>query len=260
MGYKNLIIKSFAAGILLSCLPSSMIAWGNSVNRHQINYVKSSKVPHYEIRPQEITHILIGARIITRFSPRNDQGEKIELAKLASELGYDHFNWVSYVEQDPHGIVDRQGNAMLTPYNDPPVGGYQYDRADQFPFYWDVVSCDSCNQRHHINDHNNSQRYSLTFEDAPADYRLQPEESIEFLTSLVGVKKLDLENNNVEWDAIHTFRWKLTNPRPNYSHVSLIEKDVDFNQLSPTLLNTMVLDGAVLDNQIELSDISGVDW
>ncbi len=260
MGYKNLIITSFAAGILMSLLPSSTIAWGNSLDRHQTNYAKSSKAPRYNVGPREITHILVGSRIVTRFSPRNEQGEKIELSKLASELGYDHFNWVSYVEQDPHGIVDRQGNVMLTPYNDPPVGGYQYDRADRFPFYWDVVSCNSCNRRHHINNHNNSQRFSLTFEDAPADYRLQPDESIEFLTSLVGVKEVDLESNKVEWDVIHAFRWKLTNPRPNYSHVSLVEKDVDLTKLSPKLLNTMVLDGAALENQIELSNASSVDW
>ncbi len=188
----------------------------------------------------------MGHRIITQFSPRNSQGEKIELQKLASQLGYDHFNWVNYVENDPHGIEDTTGKTLQTPYNDPPMGGYAYDYADKYPFYWDVVECDRCKNRHHFRNYNNWKPHELVFEDAPADYRLQPGEAVEFITHLVGVKAINSGHPQAEWDILHTFRWELTNPQPNHSQVSLVDADVDLRQLSPVLLNTMLLDGATI--------------
>ena len=195
---------------------------------------------------RDVTHVFVGSKIMTRFSPRNSQGEKIELHQLASELGYDHFNWVSYVEEDPYGIADATGKQLNTPYNDPPMGGYLYDSADGLPFYWDVEECDRCKQRHHIQHENNLKQFELVFEDAPADYRLQPGEAVEFVTNLVGVKKINRDRQEAEWDILYTFRWKLTNPHPNYSQVSLIEANINPNQLSSLLLNKMLLDGATV--------------
>ena len=84
----------------------------------------------------------------------------------------------------------------------------------------------------------------MVFQDSPADYRLQPGEAIEFVTSLVGVNKYDVTNQIAEWEVLYTFRWQLTNPSPDRSQISLIETDVDLNKLSPVLIKTMMLDGA----------------
>ncbi|MGB5636928.1 MAG: hypothetical protein WBM86_29675, partial [Waterburya sp.] len=60
------------------------------------------------------------------------------------------------------------------------------------------------------------------------------------------VKKYDPQKQTAEWEILHTFRWKLTNPHPSLSQVSLIESDVALNKLSPLLLSMMQLDGAIL--------------
>ena len=256
MNFKRLISTTLAMGVLLSISSRNNLAFGESINNNnqKANSDKPDLANYDVINGKSITHILVGARIITKFSPKNSQGKSIDLNKLALELGYDHFNWVSYVEKDPHGILDRTGKMMSTPYNDPPVGGYQYDRADKFPFYWDVVDCDRCNQRHHFRNYNNLQQFGLIFEDAPADHRLGPGEAVEFMTSLVGVKRISPEQNQAEWDVLHAFRWKLTNPRPNYRQVSLIDTDVDLSQISPTLLNTMLLDGGTIPDSRKVSN------
>ena len=254
MNFKNLVFTTLASGVLFSTFSQNNIARGESHKNQTINYQESIAPDSNLFGDRSITHILIGGRIITQFSPRNSQGEKIELQQLATKLGYDHFNWVSYVETDPHGIVDSSGVPLSTPYNDPPQGGYRYDSADRFPFYWDVVDCDRCKQRHHVKNYNNSQPFDLVFEDAPADYRLQPGEAIEFITNLVGVKKLDKEQNQTEWEVIHTFRWKLTYPTSHQSQVSIIDDNVLLNKISPQLLNMMVLDGAILPTSVEVSN------
>ena len=204
---------------------------------------------------RHITHQFIGARIITQFTPKDAQGKSIDLNQLASSLGYDHFNWTNYVELDPYGIVDHQGRKLETPYNDPPQGGYRYATADKLPFYWDVVKCNRCQPRHHIQHGRNSSQFKLVFDDSPADYRLQPGEAVKFITSLVGVKQYDPQRHQAEWEILHTFRWQLTNPNPrsNYSKVSLIESDVDWNNLSSVLLSRMQLDGALVVNSQQLT-------
>ena len=233
-------------GIFLGIPLTSNFFARETIANQKTNYHKPLKVDRKIVDSQDILHILIGTRIMTQFSPKDDMGKRIELDKLAFELGYDHFNWVSYVEKDPYGIVDRSGKKLFTPYNDPPMGGYRYDAADRFPFYWDVTDCDRCNRRHHIQNQNNSNQFALMFEDAPADYRLQPGESVEFITSLVGIKNIDLKQNKAEWEILHAFRWKLANPHSNYGRVSLINTNVDLTRLSSKLLDTMVLDGALL--------------
>lgn len=255
MNYIKWGFTTFTTSILFCVAPSHHLAYGEPINQ-KIPAHSLAKPNHSGIYSQDIIHIMIGARIVTQFSPKNSQGEKIELDQLASDLGYEHFNWVNYVEKDPYGILNRSGQKMYVPYNDPPVGGYQYDRADSLPFYWDVVACDRCNQRHYFQNHNNLQQFSLVFEDAPADHRLQPGEAVEFMTSLVGVKNINREQNKAEWEILHSFRWKLTNPYPNYSQVSLVDTDVYLSQLSPELLKMMVSDGAVITTANSSAPIS----
>jgi len=202
---------------------------------------------HKDLYVENISHQLIGPQILTQFRPKNSQGESISLDALASSLGYEHFNWASYVVKDPYGIANQSGQMLSTPYNDPPQGGYLCDPADKLPFYWDLENCLNCKSRHHWRNQHNLKQFALVFEDSPADYRLKPGESIEFVTNLVGIKKYDRENQTAEWEVLHTFRWQLTNPRPNMSQVSLIEADVAIDRLSPELIRMMRLDGAELD-------------
>jgi hypothetical protein len=218
-----------------------------SINRNK----KSSDSKQREIADdyvfsKAINLQFIGSSITAKFAPQNNQGEKIELSKLAFSLGYDHFNWVSYVENDPHGITNQTGEQLSTPYNDPPRGGYQYDAADELPFYWDMVKCDRCEARHQYQNPDNSQQFELVFKDAPADYRLGSDESMEFITHLVGVKNYDQQTQKAEWEILNTFRWKLTNPTPFVGQVSLVEANIDINRLSPFLLKEMLADGALL--------------
>ena len=246
MSFKNILFGTLSVGVLFFISAKNNFALDEAIDNQKYNYQKLSVDISNIADERAITHIFTGSTIITRFSPINSRGEKIELHRLASQLGYDHFNWVNYVEKDPYGIADTNGKQLTTPYNDPPKNGYQYDRADGFPFYWDIEQCDRCKQRHHFQNYNNHKQYELIFEDAPADYRLQPGEAVEFITHLVGVKEIDSVHQRAKWDILHTFRWKLTNPRPNYSQVSLVEANVDLDRLSPMLLNTMLLDGATV--------------
>ena len=249
----NKLTKIFLVGILLSAFTNAKPNIGEQKNTGANNY-KLLKKDRSFIYNKNITHRVIDSRISTKFAPRNRSGQKIALDKLALDLGYDHFNWVNYVERDPYGISDRAGRALSTPYNDPPKGGYAYDSADSFPFYWDLVYCDRCRSHHHRKHSNNLKQDELIFQDSPADYRLQPGEAVEFVTSLVGVKKYDVAKRTAEWEVLYTFRWQLTNSSLGRGKTSLIETDVDLNKLSPILLNAMMLDGAasISDNQLVL--------
>ena len=187
-----------------------------------------------------------GSRIVAKFSPEKALGEKIELKKLASIMGYDHFNWVSYVEEDPHSIADRSGQILSTPYNDPPQGGYFYEGADEFPFYWDISQCDRCRSRHHYHNPKVTKKFELVFEDSPADYRLKKGESIEFVTHLVGVKSVNHQTKTAKWDVLKTFEWKLSNPTPGKGIVSLVNKKVNAASLPSSILMHMQSDGATI--------------
>ena len=239
----NRLKKVFLVGILLSAFTNAKPNISEPKNTQANNYKLLDKKRSL-IYAENITHRVIGSRIITRFTPKNRSGQNIAPDELALDLGYDHFNWVNYVERDPYGMSDRAGRVLSTPYNDPPLGGYIYDSADSLPFYWDLVHCDRCKPHHHRKHSNNLKQDELVFQDAPADYRLQPGEAVEFVTSLVGVKKYDLANQIAEWEVLYTFRWQLTNPSPDRGQISLIETDVDLNKLSPVLVKTMMLDGA----------------
>lgn len=239
---QNKYLKIFIAGILLSSLTNTKPVVSQLQKAQTTNHKLRKKDRSFSYA-KDITHEVIGSKIVARFAPTNELGQKLELDKLASDLGYDHFNWVNYVEQDPYGITDRVGRLLSIPYNDPPQGGYEYDFADRFPFYWDIVDCDRCKPHYHRQHSNNLKQDELTFQDSPADYRLQPGEAVEFVTSLVGVKQYDVANRTAAWEILYTFRWQLTNPYPSYGQTSLIEADITLDKLSPVLLNLMRRDG-----------------
>ena len=258
MNFSNLISSTLAISVLLSISGKTKLGICETTDsipqvNQQISYQQSLPANQSFAYDQAINHQLIGSKIVTKFAPKNSQGENINLQQLASSSGYDHYNWVSYVEKDPYGINDQAGQSLSTPYIDPPMGGYQYDAADRLPFYWDMVNCDRCRQRHHFEHPENSEQFELTFQDAPADYRLQPGEAIEFITHLVGVTDYNQQQQQAEWEVLHTFRWKLTNVRPNYNQVSLVDTDVDLNKLYPSLISAMQLDGGVLFPNVQLS-------
>ena len=250
MNFKNLVLATLTFGVIFSVSTKNSVVVGETTNNLKSNYQKPLSAQQNFNYKKAIAHKLNGGRITTQFTPRDNNGDNISLSNLAESLGYDHFNWVSYVEADPYGINDRDGNMMSTPYNDPPMGGYQYDSADRLPFYWDVVSCDLCKQRHHIQHSKNLQQYKLTFKDAPTDSRLQPGEAIEFMTSLVGVKGVNADKQSAQWDVLHTFRWKTTNTDAGFQ-VSIVDTNINTTQIPDLLLSQMVLDGAELSTSVK---------
>lgn len=212
-----------------------------STNKSLNKYSQSNTAFDYEAAMTMETN---GPRIVAKFSPEKALGKKIELKKLASMMGYDHFNWVSYVEKDPHSLADKSGQILSTPYNDPPQGGYYYEGADDLPFYWDLVKCDRCRSRHNYNHPKITKDFELVFEDSPADYRLKRGESIEFVTHLVGVKSFNPQTKTASWDVLKTFEWKLSNPTPGKGSVSLVNQNVNVASLPQSILGHMQADGA----------------
>ena len=245
MRFGKLSVKTLTIGVWFSILFGSQVSVSQTPDNNLGKQVKSLGKDKFSFG-KNITYQVSGARIVAQFAPKDSLNQSIEIQKLAEDLGYDHFNWTNYVVEDPHGITNQLGQRLNTPYNDPPMGGYLYDPADRLPFYWDMEQCQQCKFRHHWQHQNNLKQFESVFEDFPADYRLQPGEKIEFVTNLVGVKEYDSKTQMAKWEVLHTFRWKLTNPHPYSSQVSLVETDVALNQLSPMLLSTMQLDGAVL--------------
>jgi hypothetical protein len=249
----NLINKKECSALTSTQLEARAMRRDNS----KITYDRVTNFPFQEAIELEFT----GPKVIAQFAPQNSLGEKIRLNELAAALGYEHFNWVSYVERDPHGIQDRSGKLVSTPYNDPPNGGYLYEAADELPFYWDMVECEGCRFRHNYHHAKVSSNFNLVFEDAPSDYRLKSGESIEFVTHLVGVKSLNLETNKAEWDVLYTFRWRLSNPVPGKGIVSLVDKNIQTASLSPLLLAQMQADGGLTPQAIAMREcqISMID-
>ena len=245
MKFGKLSVNILMISVWFSILFGSQVSVSQTLGNNLEKQVKSLEKDKFSFG-KNVTYQLSGSRIVARFAPKNSSNQSFGIQKLAEDLGYDHFNWTNYVVEDPYGITNQMGQRLNTPYNDPPMGGYLYDPADRLPFYWDLEKCQQCKSRHHWQHQNNLKQFELVFEDFPADYRLQPGEKIEFVTNLVGVKEYDSKTQTAKWEILHTFRWQLTNPHPNSSKVSLVETDVALDQLSPMLLSTMQLDGAVL--------------
>lgn len=190
------------------------------------------------------------SRLLSRFTPLDRDGKPMDLEELAIVLGYQDFNWVSYVEADPYGIKDYRGKEMVVPYGDPPPGGYQYDAADVHPFYWDVEQCQNCHSRHHHRHPLVRQKHALVFEDSPTDYRLQPGETVDFVTYLVGVKEGRDKSRGFSWDVLTGFRWQLTNTREGKSKISLNETNIDSNSFASELRSQIAQDGGSFSNSV----------
>lgn len=197
----------------------------------------------------------IGSRIQVKFSPRDIQKQPLALASLAATLGYQSFNWVSYVEKDPYGMTDYRGELLSLPYNDPPLGGYQYDAADNYPFYWDIEQCENCHSRHNYRHPKVQQKYALYFEDSPSDYRLKEGETVEFVTHLVGVKDRNLKQNLSSWDVLSTFKWQLTNDAAGRGQISLIAVDIPTSELSLSVLALMQNDGGFIPQSTMMANL-----
>lgn len=184
-----------------------------------------------------------GSKITAQFTPQNLSKQFLKLDELAQSLGYKSFDWVNYVVEDPHGIKDHQGESLSTPYNDPPAGGYEYGAADNYPFYWDIEPCQNCHSRHNAKHPRNHQRFSLTFEDNPSDYRLKNGESVIFVTHLVGRKTRKSPQDNFQWDILSTFSWELTNTSAGVGKVTLLSTSPQILKPSPSMLTQIKRDG-----------------
>ena len=193
-----------------------------------------------------LTFSTIGSRIQVKFSPRDPHEQPLALQSLAATLGYQSFNWVNYVEKDPHGMTNHQNELLSLPYNDPPLGGYQYDAADNYPFYWDIEQCENCHSRHNYQHPKVKQKFALNFEDSPSDYRLKEGETVEFITHLVGVKNNNLEQNQFSWDVLSSFKWQLTNDAAGRGQITLIAVNLKTSELSPSILTQIQNDGGII--------------
>lgn len=194
---------------------------------------------------EHLSFSIIGSRIMVKFSPHRYK-QPIALESLAATLGYRSFNWVNYVEKDPHGMTNRQGNLLSPPYIDPPPGGYQYDAADNYPFYWDIEQCENCHSRHSYRHPKVKQKFALNFEDSPSDYRLKKGETVEFTTHLVGIIDRNLEQNWFSWDILSTFKWQLTNDATGRGQISLTAVDLKTSELPPSVRARIQRDGGII--------------
>ena len=130
-----------------------------------------------------------GATISAAFTPKFG----LTTSQAASLCGYSSFNWYQTVNADPYPPT-KNGVALVPPYMDPPLGGYDYQQPagdDNLPFYWNAAE---------LGIYNNGA--SLRFSDTPAEPRLTAAQFIDFTTTLVGV----LPDNS--WDTLYAFSWK----------------------------------------------------
>ena len=261
--YKKLLLGLLAT-ISLVPLPTTK-SWASNIenNKHRTlecavdNFSRSKNNEITTINFHEhLTFSTIGSRINVKFSPHNLQKQPLALASLAAKLGYQSFNWVSYVEQDPYGMIDYRGNLLSLPYNDPPLGGYEYGAADNYPFYWDIEQCENCHSRYNYRHPKVKQKYALYFEDSPADYRLKEGETVEFITHLVGVVDRNSEYNRSSWEVLTTFKWQLTNDAEGRGQVSLIAVNLLTSELSPSVLASIQKDGGFIPQSTAIANLS----
>ena len=252
--YKKLLFSSILA---LNAIAFPSINSANSLDRAQTKlgckanhaFVEDASVLVNRSQIEDFLHFEVtNSRILTRFAPLDLRQNPIAIEDLAKVMGYDDLHWVNYVETDPYGIDDYRGVPVVTPYSDPPPGGYQYDAADRYPFYWDLDRCHNCHNRHHYQHPLVRDKYVMTFEDSPTDYRLQPGETIDFVTHLVGVKASKSSQDEVSWEIITSFSWELTNTVQGKSQISLRETDVLSESFSPQLQSQITQDGGSLSS------------
>lgn len=257
------LLLSICATLSLVPLPIKSLASDTSVSNGENKLRCTANVHHrkdnqntktVEIE-KHLTFLTIGSRIEVKFSPRNLQNQPLSLESLAVKLGYQSFNWVSYVEKDPYGMTDYQGNILYLPYNDPPLGGYQYEAADNYPFYWDIEQCENCRSRYNYQHPKVQQKYTLYFEDSPSDYRLKEGETVVFVTHLVGIKKHNIEQNQSSWEVLNTFKWQLTNDAAGRGKISLIAVNLPTSELSPSVLALIENDGGFIPQSVAIANL-----
>ena len=95
-----------------------------------------------------------GNAIISHFNPFFSNCRKIKIKELAEALGFIDISWVNTVKSEKYGIKNRKGKTLKKNYVDPPVGGFQYDGADSYPFYWDMYKCEKCRSKHRLDYYN----------------------------------------------------------------------------------------------------------
>ena len=137
------------------------------------------------------------------------------------EQADENLSWVNYVVEDPHPPLDSQGVNVMAPYNDPPVGGFSYGVADNYPFYWDLDSCDRCPSRYL-----QSNRVGM-FTDSPSEPNLQSGEAIVFVTHLVRIDSVDERSDRARWTVLNTFSWQLT-----VDGVEVIDDEISIDELT----------------------------
>lgn len=250
--YKKLL---FGSVIALNTIVFPLTVVANSLDKDQIklgckaNQAFTEDIPGFLERDRVANFLhfeVTSSRIVSRFVPLDQQQKPIAIKDLAAIMGYQNLHWINYVESDPYGIDDYQGMPVATPYSDPPPGGYQYDAADRYPFYWDLDKCPYCHDRHHYQHPLVREKYKMTFEDSPTDYRLRPGETVDFVTHLVGVPANKPQSNNLSWDVLTSFRWELTNTVQGRSQITLVETNILSENFSPELQSQMAQDGANL--------------
>jgi len=133
-----------------------------------------------------------GATISAAFTPKFG----LTTSQAASLCGYSSFNWYQLVTANPYpNLFLKDGKPLKTPHIDPPLGGYDYQKAtggdDNRPFYLN-------NSELALLDNGTS----LGFIDTPSVSLLKPGEFVSFTTSLVGVLADDT------WDTLYSFAWK----------------------------------------------------
>jgi len=126
---------------------------------------------------------------------------KLSLDEAAKLCGYDHFNWVQYVLDDPQPAmvgVNNPQKVLKGPYLDPPLGGYtsQTYGDDSLPYYLG----ENGPTAHELQDY--STKFKLTFDDAPQDEGLKGNDTVKFIIGLVGVLAND------KYDMLHVWEWE----------------------------------------------------
>ncbi|HIP14339.1 MAG TPA: hypothetical protein EYG74_02495 [Sulfurimonas autotrophica] len=123
----------------------------------------------------------------------------LSLDEAAKLCGYDHFNWVQYVIDDPRPTMAGANNpqkVLKSPFLDPPIGGYTTLIDDSLPYYWG----ENGPTAHELQKY--SSKTKLEFYDAPGDPNLQDKDTVKFIIGLVGVLAND------KYDMLYVWEWK----------------------------------------------------
>jgi len=135
-----------------------------------------------------------GPDMIAHFTPDNG----MSISQAAALGGFTHFDWVQFAVQYPGSTIGSPPQS--TPFLDPPLGGWNNQKADNLPFYWDETNAPGLDQNLSLSD--NIVGNVLQFIDEPVDSFVIPGvNSMEFYTSLVGVR------SDGSWTPLYSWSW-----------------------------------------------------